>query len=99
MNDLQLAIELTEDAYSLGPYYTPREWKRITKWLLDQDCCVEVVIWVLMSKHMRWASDYSSDNKPDKMSLKKFQSYINGNWLPNGLKGIFKEATETNYAC
>lgn len=66
----------TEDAYSLGLYYSDREWLRIIRFLLHEEGYSDIdVEEILRSKHMRWASDHFDGDRH--MTLAKFQTYYN----------------------
>ncbi len=66
----------TEDAYSLGLYYSDREWLRITRFLLHEEGYSDIdVEEILRSKHMRWAADHSE--KSGHVTLENFKDYYN----------------------
>jgi hypothetical protein len=65
-------MDYTRDAYSYDRYGED-VWEEIIEFLLSKNVLPEVIEWVLISKHMRWAAD--SIGGSDQLSLKGFKQY------------------------
>lgn len=65
--------EETKDAYSFGLHYSLREWRRITRYLIEEGYSIGATKDILYSKYMRWGADYSNAYR---MTLEKFVPYF-----------------------
>lgn len=84
IGDLERTPELTEvlyeteDAYSRGRYGEDL-WQACAFRLLDQGATVPQVIWLMNSKHMRWAADLAESEDGMDIAI-AFADYFSQNW-------------------
>ena len=60
-------LDETEGSYTRG-HWTDAAWKKIIVFLLSENIEPKNIIWVMMSKHMRWCGEYT---------FERFKKYYN----------------------